>query len=443
MLNKNKTTEIIKLLIVLIVCFILLIMFKNKIKTFGIVSFSIGLFASLFSTLITENNKKRGLYAFLIFLIVSSLSYYFDNLIDNNLGHADENIIGHMGLINNEKNDSDNKLEKNLVPIDVTKEITTSVSFSTPTQIENELQNQEVYVPTIDEEILESICFLKGIFRADIPDIKEYTSKLVDVVKEKVESYIHTEEGYPVESLNSNKEIGKLVQQALEIDKLLKKEYTVENHKKLIDIYSQAFTIASCSSISLQLSRPYEEIILIHPRNNYEDCNQIFVYGAKGIEYFIQTLSYQTINHSTDSDILYRIAKIYHYLGDLPNLKLEIRSELYQIACAYYELSILYQSDNDLYNIHKPYYCAMVYHKLGVISDQNNYFYLDRALKFYDQSLSYKSISNSMYSDSNKFAAEVCNRLINYTTKYGQNEYINSKEFYEELANEYRSKVRY
>ncbi len=68
---------------------------------------------------------------------------------------------------------------------------------------------------------------------------------------------------------------------------------------------------------------------------------------------------------------------------------------------------------------------------------------MERAIRFYNQSLSYDSISTSMYADSNKFASEVCNKLVAFINKYGHNDNIKSKEFYEELSEEYKSKARY
>jgi hypothetical protein len=229
-----------------------------------------------------------------------------------------------------------------------------------------------------------------------------------------------------------------LLEEANLLEINIKKCGTTYDYLKQIELYSKAFVLAPCSLISLQLARPYEEIILKYPRNNESDFNDIFNYGTYGIKYFIQTMSYNEVA-TYIGDLLYRIAKIYHFLGDIPNLDIELRKELYITSCSYFELSFKYEDEDNKYKNFNEYYCAMVNHKLGVISDKDNYLYLINALKYYDKvkDIDIDGISNQTKKDTSLYASEVCERLCIYIEKYGKVESLSSKEYYIDLSKKY------
>lgn len=442
----NKKSELMKYIWSFIfISSTLLVLFNFKVKTFSLASIIIPIIFSSCLTSIGDIHMEINRYRLTSIILLCILSYSFDHIIDINLElERDKDLEVHTVVNTYAENEEQDETDENCLPENnILQEITTSVRFITPTQLESEFTSKESYTPRVSEKIIDKILFLHSTFNAEINSVNEYYSKSVEIVKEKVQIALHIEDGYPLNDLNGNKEVVQLLEQANEIDLLRKKDNTIENNVKLMHKYYEAYLLAPCSTISLQLARPYEEIILIYPRNSYEQCNQIFEYGAKGIEYFIQTLAYKITNSSTDGDIIYRIAKIYHCLGDLPNLDIKYRIEMYQISSAYYELSISLKDENDEYNSFKPYYAAMVNHKLGVISNEDNDFYLKRALDYYQKSLFYDDISEQMSSDANSFSAEICNRLINHINKYGQKDGLKSIKFYEELAMEYTRKTLY
>lgn len=449
----NKRLEIWKYaLSAILISFILLIMYSFEMKTYKLVSVVVPLiFAYILNSTendrVNANNNKLN-YSVLLCILALSLSYGFDHILamDLNIGN-DNNVEVHseaISLDENVENEEQDEIDTNYLHESyMSQDTTNSVRYITPSQLEHELKSEMSYIPNVSDKIMNRIMLLSATFNAEIPNIDEYYSKSAEIVNEKVQIALHIEDGYPVSELNGNLTVTQLLEQANEIDLLIKKNSTVENNIELMNNYQEAYKLAPCSKISLQLARPYEEIILIHPRRTYEECDKIIEYGAKGIEYFLQTLAYKTYSSSTDGDIVYRIAKIYHCLGDLPNLDVKYRTEMYQISSAYFELSISLKDEEDSYNAHKPYYAAMVNHKLGVISNEDNYFYLKRALDHYQNTLFYDSIKEQMKSDVYNYSAEICNRLINYINKYGQMDNLYTIEFYKELAMEYSDNINY
>lgn len=432
----------------IVISFILLFLFYFKIKTYKLVSVIAPIIYSyvLFFVEKDQVNIKSYKLIFSILIYMLSLSYGFDYITDVNTDierNKNQEIILEVSTYT--ENEEQCELEGNYLPEKgLSQETTTSVRYITPHQLENEFMREDnSYIPNVSDKTINKILFLSSTFHADILHINEYYSKSVEIVKEKIEIILHIEDGYPASELNGNIDVTRLLEKANEIDLLVKKDNTVENNIKLMDKFHEAYALAACSRISLQLARPYEEIILIYPRNSYGECNQIIEYGAAGIELFLQTLVYKEMSQSTDGDIIYRIAKIYHCLGDLPNLDIKYRTEMYQISSAYFELSIQLKDENDQYNAHKPYYAAMVNHKLGVISNEDNDFYLRRALDFYQQSLLYNDIKEQMSYDANSYSAEICYRLIDYINTYGQKDDLKSIKLYEEFAVEYAGRCKY
>lgn len=432
----------------ILISFILLFLYYFRIKTYKLVSVIVPIIYSyiLFFVERSQININSSKLILSILICTLSLSYGFDYIIDGNSDkERNENQEIQLEVSTYTKNEEQGELEGNYLPEkSLLQETTTSVRYITPHQLENEFMREDnSYIPNVSDKIINKILFLRSTFHADIPHINEYYSKSVEIVKEKIQIILHIEEGYPTSELNGNIEVTRLLEEANEIDQLVKKDNTVENNIKLMSKFHEAYALAPCSRISLQLARPYEEIILIYPRNSYGECNQIIEYGAAGIELFLQTLAYKEMSQSTDGDIIYRIAKIYHCLGDLPNLDIKYRTEMYQISSAYFELSISLKDENDKYNAYKPYYAAMVNHKLGVISKEDNDFYLRRALDFYQQSLLYNDTKEQMSYDANSYSSEICYRLIDYINTYGQKDELKSIESYEELAIKYAERTKY
>lgn len=432
----------------ILISFILLFLFYFKIKTYDLVSV-IGPIIFAYILFFVERGKiniSSYKLILLILLCILSLSYGFDYVInrDSYMQSADNQEV-YLEVNAYAEIEGQENLEGNYSPERyASQETTISVRYITPSQLENEFMNEDnSYISNVSDKIINKLLFLSSTFYADISNISKYYSKSVEIAREKINIALHIEDGYPISELNGNQEVTQLLEKANVIDLLVKKDNTIENNIKLKDKYHEAYELAPCSIISLQLARPYEEIILIYPRNSYGECDRIIEFGAKGIEIFLQTLAFKEKSQSTDGDIIYRIAKIYHCLGDLPNLDIKYRTEMYQISSAYFELSIFLKDEDDEYNAHKPYYAAMVNHKLGVISNEDNSFYLRRALDFYQQSLLYNEIKEQMASDANGYSAEICYRLIDYIETYGQKNELKSIETYEELATGYGERYKY
>ena len=316
-------------------------------------------------------------------------------------------------------------------------EIRTSVAVSTPQQIEKELQQNQTYVPDLQQEELQSILVFQTNFRAEITDSSEYMEKAIGFLREQVQGMLGTVQNCPAEEMNGNRELSHLLQEANEINLELQKGRTVGNYEALMRIYEEAYELAKSSAISLQLARPYAEIVEIYPRDTQGNCDRAFQYGRTGIRYFLETLSYDEIYHEEIGDILYRIGQIYHYLGDVPYLDTELRLEMYLTAVAYLELADEYPLDS--YKGYHHYYAGMVCHKLGIVSREWNVFFLERAASRYGQAVEQKGFSTTILADAHKFRADVYDRLANLE---GNSEKPHISEEYKALAQEERQAVK-
>lgn len=431
---------IVSLLYIIIVYFVF---YKNDLKIIPLINIILELVITVLPSKIgIKVNRRLVTYICIIVFLMLIFTYFCDMKVEYNQSNHVIFVEEDKDSEENEYNELEDKssYENNVVEIEQTEQgVTISASFLEPSDIEKELLNNEMnYIPVINESIVYDVFELSNKIRSDITDVAEYSFLSYGIIEEKVDSYLHTDEGYSDEMLNTNKEVGNLLKQANEINERIRIHETVSDYLSLMSIYEKAFKLAPCSSISLQLARPYEGIILILPIFSTNDCNKIFEYGLKAIDHFSKTLSYKIIRGSSDSDILYRIAKIYHNLGDLPNLKLDLRKELYMISSAYYELSISNEENSDGYTYQKSYYCAMVNHKLGVISGADNYFYLDKALKYYEKAINHSKIIDYTKYKAYQYMSEICERLVSYINEYGKNEYLKECTTYKDLSIGYK-----
>jgi hypothetical protein len=431
----NKVKLIIRYILICVTSIaILYVLYSNGIKTLAMIVVIISLIGVV-GTNNQKNDNKCSVFIVILGIVICILSTIFDNTLEKEKPTAQASTK----LVDTGNN---NVIQNGYQTKDTPKEITTAVSFRSPSEIEKELENQIPYYPRLSNYENETLLFLRQTIITDICDASDYYVKSIGILEERINEISKSEKGYDISKLNSNKEVTKLLEEANKLEVIIKKGGTLYEYSKQIEFYSKAFELAPCGLISLQLARPYEEIILKYPRSNENDFNNIFSYGIYGIKYFIQTMSYDEVATSM-GDLLYRIAKIYHFLGDIPNLDIELRKELYITSCSYFELSFKFEGEDNRYKNYNDYYCAMVNHKLGVISGQDNYFYLINALKYYDKVKDIDGISNQTKKDASLYASEVCERLCIYIEKYGQVELLSSKEYYIDLSIKYNDDANY
>lgn len=437
-MEKDNITKLIvyNIVIYVISISVLFVLFLFGIKTLNMINVIINLIGVIVTIFINKSkmNLKLLITEGIVFVVVIGiLSNIFDNILEKDTVQAST-------ILELEKND--NGMQNESETKDMPKEITTSVRFRSPNEIEKELENEVPYFPKLSNDENQTLFFLDQTIIADICDVSDYYTKSISILEERINDISESDIGYDISKLNGNEEVTKLLEEANDLEIIIKKSGTTYEYLRQIELYSKAFVLAPCSLISLQLARPYEEIILKYPRTSESDFNDIFNYGTYGIKYFIQTISYNEVA-TYIGDLLYRIAKIYHFLGDIPNLDIELRKELYITSCSYFELSFKYEDENNKYKNFNDYYCAMVNHKLGVISGKDNYFYLINALKYYDKVKNIDGISNQIKKDASLYASEVCERLCIYIEKYGQVELLSSIGYYIDLSKKYNDDAKY
>ena len=304
----NKSANWKYISITILFSIVLFSLFYYRIKTYALISVIVQTILAYIIYYADKNkiDTKALKKVFVILLYVLVLSYGSDYIYDI-YSRVDDNADkkAHLAVTTTPvENKEEVELEGNdyLSERNISQDTTISVRYITPTQLEDQIMHKKsTYIPSVDDKIINKILLLSTTFNAYMSNVSKYHSKSVEIVKEKIDNALHIEDSYPISDLNGNQEVVQLLIEANEIDLLTKKDNTVENNIKLMNKYHEAYELASCSSISLQLARPYEEIILIYPRDSYGECNRIIEYGAKGIEYFLQTLAYKEASLSTDN----------------------------------------------------------------------------------------------------------------------------------------------
>ena len=289
-------------------------------------------------------------------------------------------------------------------------EIRTSVAVSTPEQIEEEIQQGNTHMPEVQEDDLQELLVFQTNFRSEIECSDEYMEKAVGFLKEQLERFMGTVPNCSAEEMNGNVELCQYLQKSHEINRDIRIGRTVGKYENLMELYEAAYELAKSSVISLQLARPYAEIVEIYPRDSVANCSRAFKYGMRGIECYLETLSYETISNESVGDVLYRIGQVYHYLGDMPYWDLELRTELYITAVAYLELAGQYPVDS--YYGYSDYYAGMVCHKLGIVCKEWGPFFLERAASRYQRAIEDQGrFSKTLLTDVHHFKGDVYDRL--------------------------------
>ena len=200
----------------------------------------------------------------------------------------------------------------------------------------------EKYFPILDLSDYQHIFItmpeeLVGIDEKSVTENVVYTLKnLSDIqLKDKVEkTYKRTcqsIQNFPLEKVYADTIIGNLIEESHKLDDELKLAYAnndpkIELYSKLAKCYEEMVERAPRGNFYLQLGRPYEEQIVHMGRESDKEKNDVFKSGAKAVATFRSAQTYKGDCGDTDAHLFYRIANIYHYLGDTSNLNIEIRS---------------------------------------------------------------------------------------------------------------------
>ena len=264
------------------------------------------------------------------------------------------------------------------------------IGILTTDEMEEKLTAEEAdYFPGLEMQDYRHLFFS---FTEEFPedesiDILEYQSLILEHSEawsiEKLKSFINLKfqdsyqkvEDFPAKKANESPEIATLNQriEKLETDIKLARatnEPVLPLYDQLADCYREVIGIAPRGEYYIQLARPYEEGILRMRRVTPREKNAVFLRAANAVAYFWTALTYEAPVGDSVSDILYRVAKIYHYAGDTSGLYPEIRSYCYRVSVAYMELAAEQETPNDTYYGYSTYYGAMVYHKLAIITTE-------------------------------------------------------------------------
>lgn len=216
--------------------------------------------------------------------------------------------------------------------------------------------------------------------------------KLKSFIIQQFEESYQTVEDYPAHRARTNADVGEKI---ISINKLTEaitqaratNEPTLSLYQECAKLYLEIIDIAPRGEYYLQLARPYEEGILRMRRVEPSEKNAVFLWAANAVVYFRTALTYKASVGASVSDVFYRIAKIYHYIGDTPELHPDIRSYFYRVSAAYMTLAAEREASSDRYYGYSTYYGAMVYHKLAIITVEpdEKWDYLEYAEQSYEK----------------------------------------------------------
>lgn len=214
--------------------------------------------------------------------------------------------------------------------------------------------------------------------------------KLKQFIQRQFQESYQTVEDYPAGTANESGEIAKGILRLEELEGEIHQaraanEPMLPLYDEVAAIYLEIIDIAPRGEYYIQLARPYEEGILRMTRAVPEEKNAVLQRAANAVACFRTALTYQDPVGDSVQGVFYRIAKIYHYIGDTPGLHPDIRAYFYRVAAAYLTLASELETESDTYYGYYTYYCAMVYHKLAIIttSPKAKLEYLDHAEALY------------------------------------------------------------
>lgn len=252
---------------------------------------------------------------------------------------------------------------------------------------ENQSSDESNYFPVLEMKDCRHlfISFTEEFYEPDTIDVRKYRTYIVDHAGdwsiERLKSFINQQfeesyqsvEDYLSQRANASTQIAEKLTRIDELTDAIKQaratnEPTLPLYEEYAGLYLEIIDIAPRGEYYLQLARPYEEGILRMRRTEQSEKNAEFLWAANAVAYFRAALTYKAPVGASVSDVFYRIAKIYHYIGDTPGLHPDIRSYFYRVSVAYMTLATEREVPNDIYYGYSTYYGAMVYHKLGIIA---------------------------------------------------------------------------
>lgn len=369
-------------------------------------AFAIAIFGGFLDT-----NKKGVIIPFVVlyFLAGGVYAVKFANEKINEMAIVDAETVDIEETESNDAEPSSNEMNE-------------AVQYSTTEQVEAELNSPHDYTPDLEVTDKDHLFLISEHMTNVFTDINDYSEQVRIFISERYSSYLHQKENFPAKEVNRNPGLSALILSAQEYDLLVKERIStydspVKPYEELINIYQRASEEAPRGEFFLQLARPFSEIILYLPRVQQSEKDRVCTYGAQAIYAYLETLTYQDITMESDADILYRIAAVYHVLGDIKNLDMESKRELYQLAVAFLENSDTISSESDDYYGYIDYYCAMVSHKLGIISETEDQkkFYYDKAKMYYLQAQKNGRFNNVTLSSIESALADVEYRIKNLT----------------------------
>lgn len=299
-------------------------------------------------------------------------------------------------------------------------EMTEKQSFASVGTIENDSNANSKYVPKLSTEN-EAYLFLDDqTFLHHGEDISLTDGELYELIHERFFAAYHSVENFSAEKVNGNPELSSLILGATEIDIQIKQAIATnrlsdlaEYYDELLQIYQTATSKAPRGEFFLQLGRPYYEKALYMKRENSKEKDEVFRLCAQAVLAYRTASTYDGTLAETDADLLYRIAAIYHYLGDTPSLQSEYRVRIYRLAIAYLTFASDCATDEDDYYGYIEYYRGMVMHKLAIVTtdslDANHYLVLAR--EAYLLALDQRQYNDSLLADLDHAVKDIDYRL--------------------------------
>lgn len=316
--------------------------------------------------------------------------------------------------------------------------------FSEPTSIRlSDNLSSRSYAPQVKPDILASM-FTMRLYDNSFQqkDEDERITLLKDIILQDIEkNYRGKMSDDENSALNKNKNFSTLTTNANNLERELNEKkfssiLNVEERRRIINLREKASDISNTKDLLKLLGRDYYELGRVFIYKN--DREQGFRCYATAIDYYTKAISYISINGNEKDEIyniLYTISSIYHSIGDIHEIKYDIQRDAYYMALAYLEII----ADNKI-SFDSLYYKGMINHKLGIILKSSGGVYFMKALKDYNGCLNLPQLIPMKEINLNKWAGDVCGKMIIYIDKYKKIKDMLSKNEYKNKMKEYLTK---
>lgn len=321
--------------------------------------------------------------------------------------------------------DKDNKDIGN--PNETETETETDTTHITPQQLKEEIQETgKTFNPNISNDKFNQRFLTKqNNIQTINNNFAEKQLALNECVIDHIKSLFGKEKSCDYNALNRDVEYTDCIEEANRISNIAENEND-DSYYEIINLREKAYNKGKTRELAILLARDYNEWADEYVRKDIKQ--EAFNCYIKSLDYYEESIKLMKphTNYKIDEyTISYKIGQVFHSIGDLKNMNINIRLDSYLMSSSY----LNYQSQKK--SFYSSYYNGMVEHKLGILLSNDRYRFLINACNNYWMGLQCaprKSSKINLY----RFIADVNNELMIFIESNGQKASLSTSEEYKQ-----------